>query len=288
MAPGWSMRFAVTKSVASRYGIAAVVGLSLIVLFAAPGAFAESGTTISTEICGLSQTAHIVIVSPLPNTSTDRQTVSVTGELTQITQLTAYVDGHFSEVIPIDSHATTFTYQYLPPVGQHTLRLEGQDLCQRTTPVAELVLTYDPTLPPTPITGPTTTEPPITSAPVGTLEQASAPTSPLDNSNVGNTLLPSLLQPIGSGITDALLGLGIVSTNPAESTRMATRFALMTTGVLVIAFAGGVLKLAACVLPVAVKGGIISVVPLWVIVRARLLVGAVGVVLIVVGFLLAG
>lgn len=281
------MRSVVARPVGNSAALLVAAGLCALVL-AAPNAHAQSGTTVKTTVCGYSQTAHIVIVSPLSNTSTNTNKVTVSGELTQITQLTAYIDGTFSEVIPIDSNATTFTYAYMPPVGEHTLRLEGQDLCQRTTPVAELVLTYNPALPPKPITGPAPAEPSAVASQATARAQEVIANRPIDEVGASDTILPGILHSARNGIFDALAGLGIISRNPAESVRLATRFTMLTTGTLLIMFAGSLLKLFTSVLPKAVKGIILSSTPSWVAAHARLSLSLIGLGLVVAGFLLAG
>jgi len=213
--------------------------------------------------------------------------VTVMGTLTQVTQLTAYIDGQFSEVIPIDSDATTFTYSYLSPVGQHTLRLEGQDLCQRTTPVAELVLTYDPTLPPTPITGPSA--PAATSSPMAASTPATASqaaTEEVNNLGGASIVLPDVLRLMGDGVGRVLTGLDITSGGREQSIVAAMRFALVTSGTMAIIFAGGVLKLSASLLPLAVKRGLIVAVPSLLVDHPRFVISLIGLILVIIGFLL--
>jgi len=281
------MRFVVASLVGKTVLLGGLLACGVVTLFASVS-FAQSGTTVNANVCGLSQTANIVINTPLSGTRTSTQIVIVTGSLAQITQLTAYLDGKFSEIIPIDSGATTFSYEYMPPVGKHTLRLEGQDLCQRTTPVAELILTYNPALPPKPITGPAVTIPAADNA-AGHVPERAPPqdsSQPIDATNVPMAVLPNLLQPIGNGIADALAGLGIISKNPAQSVSMATRFAVMTTGVLVVTLAGGAVRLGALFLPAAIKNSFLSTASPWLVAHGRLVVSVAGIALIVIGFLL--
>jgi len=255
----------------------------------APQLYAQSGTAVSANVCGLNQTASIVISSPRSGTSTSVRTVTVTGALTQITQLTAFIDDQFSEIIPIDSNAQTFSYEYMPPVGQHTLRLEGQDLCQRTTPVAELVLTYDPALPVTPITGPAT---PPTPPAVGSRPVETPPITPpglakqIDGIGEASTVLPGIFRSAGNSFAEALMGLGIVSNNSKQSVVMATRFALVTTGTMVVTLAGGALKLSALLLPAAAKNGLLAVTPTRLATHPRFAISLVGLALVAMGFLL--
>lgn len=145
------MRFvASARNVARLVRYAAAVLLSGSVVAYSAGAV---GTQINTNICHVGSHATLLLVSPPDNTVVGESSIILEGEVSLVSQLTVKIDGQYVDTVPLPNGATTFSHTVSLSPGEHTLRLEGQDICQTTTPVAEVTITYKPDEPPKPITG---------------------------------------------------------------------------------------------------------------------------------------
>ncbi|AGL62310.1 membrane protein of unknown function [Candidatus Saccharimonas aalborgensis] len=215
------MRYVVTRhAVVRRVAVAAVVTMTLV-LGAAPSyaLTSNSGTTINVGICGTSGSTQLAISSPVANSTVSSVPVTIQGVVNRISQISVYRDGQYDGVIPLNTGATTFSYIATMTAGSHVFRFEGVDICQQTTPVAEITITYDQAVI---ITHPST---PGTASNPGT-------TTPVTGPGITEFLegLPPI-KIISDGFYKLLVWLDFASPTSFSSVpRMAQRFTGMTVG----------------------------------------------------------
>lgn len=205
------------------------------------------GTSIiSARICDEGSEALLEIADPPSGATVSASPVSISGFVEQVSQVTVYLNGQYSHTIPIDSGATSFSYLYAITPGSHTLRFEGQDICQRSTPAEEVAYTFNP--PAIPARSESQNQPEPTSVnPIGPREASggqvyqplTAPESPR---------LPSLLVPLYAGFASLLTIIGVIP-SPGDMTFVAVmRFLLIVFGATIILgsrwLSGGIVSIA--------------------------------------------
>lgn len=275
------MRFAAEKRVASFFAAAAIV-LAWGWLPTGSQLVAAQETTVVARVCQAGTTASLVITAPQPNTVTSEAPIMITAQVEQLSQITIYVDGQYSETVPVDQSASNFVYAFRAAVGTHTVRLEGQDLCARTTPVGEITVTYDPEQPSEPITGPSTptNTSGVPSASGGT--RAAAATTSDSQSPEVPSFLTQPLKAFGDAAYAMLVLLDIVQPQSAQPLKSALQFIVMLVGVALLLAAGLILRLLHHVLPLALRKFLATALPAVFLRHPKAVVRMVGAVLIVI------
>lgn len=276
------MRFAAASRVGSSFGFVGVLFAMGWTVVASPVAGAQE-TTIMATVCRVGATASLAVISPQPHTITPTMPIAITLQTEQVGQIAVYVDGNYSETVPVDRRAPTFRYDFRAPPGTHTVRFEGQDLCARTTPVGELTVTYDPRQPVEPITGQATTG-------LGAPSVSEGPDAPhqaqvTEESSEVALPLAQPLKAVGDAVYGALVALDIVQPQGSEPLRPALQFSVMTTGLALVVAAGAVVKFGALIVPHAAKSSAISLLPAAVLQHPVMILRGVGVALVVIAAL---
>ena len=132
---------------AASIGVAAVIGGHLLVV---PAAFAAN-TTVNATVCDQTLgTLHIA--SPATNAAVNKADTVISGQVSKLSQIRAYINGVFHTTVPLDTTSTTFSYTTNLSPGNNTVKLVGIDPCNVNGPVDEIKLVYNPALPVNPVT----------------------------------------------------------------------------------------------------------------------------------------
>ena len=205
-------------------GLVFVMGFNVLLVQAARAV----DTQINVEICNGSSSASLALTTPLPGSVHATSPIRTQGSINRLSQITVFVDGAYNSTIPIDSGASSFIYDVSLAPGTHTVRYVGADSCQATSPVAEISITFDPSV----ITEPTTGQ-----------ESPSQPQQKAESGvRIGSTLPTqeslSKTQPItafSNFIYSALIVLDFANSTSFESVSvMSQRFAVFSTGLILL------------------------------------------------------
>lgn len=227
------------------------------------GASVSANTVVGAVVCSPSNSASLAISQPVDGHTTADMPVTISGSLNLLSQIRVFVDNVFTETVPIASDASTFSFELTLPTGSHEVRLEGVDICQLTSPVAQVVVIYNPET--TVVGQPSAPQGPQTPAPeYETIEDQSTFLERITQNGV--------ISGISSAAYSALEALDIVNSNEQDqTTRMVSRFALVTVGSTLVLFAPWVLNsvagVAARLLPQQAAlaiGRLRALGPLWV------------------------
>jgi hypothetical protein len=127
--------------------VKAVSIISLVLVFGMvfrpmPGQAAQ--TIIETVICNSEQGATLSIASPESDSITDKNTIAVSGQVSQTSQIDITIDGAYDQSLAIAASQTNFEASVQLSVGTHTLELRAIDRCQVEDATEKIVVTYQP------------------------------------------------------------------------------------------------------------------------------------------------
>jgi len=213
--------------------------LALAVMFGANSFYsstASANTVVGAVVCSPSNSALLAIAQPVDGHTVTNMPVTVSGSLNLLSQIRVFIDNVFTQTVPVPADATTFSFEVTLPTGSHEIRLEGVDICQLTSPVAQVVVVYNP-------------ETTVVGQPVAPVDpQAPAEEyAPIDEQ-------PTFFERVTtngviSGVSNAAYGvleaLDIINSNEAaQTTKMVSRFTLVTVGSTLVLLAPWVIQVA--------------------------------------------
>ena len=132
---------------AASFGIATVVGWQLLPVSLA----SATGTAINVNVCD-QKAGTLQVISPVDGAVVRNADVNISGKVSRLSQLRAYVNGTFHMTIPLDTTSTTFSYTSNLSPGKNIVKLVGIDPCSAVSPEAVMTLTYDVDAPTSPVT----------------------------------------------------------------------------------------------------------------------------------------
>lgn len=230
------MRFAASaRNVARLAGF--IIGALSVGVLGSTSAQAVNDTRVDAVICQVSSSAVVAITSPLSQTAVGSSAVTIEGSVSLISQMTVYVDDQYIGVFALASGAQTFSYDVTLTPGSHTVKFVGQDICQVASPVAQVTLIYDPSVPIPPVTGPSdATGSPSRSPVAGGPAVIAADLLP--EGSLPESLLTKPLDALGDMLYSGLVVLDFVRPGSAESLPcMILRFILLFVGLFLLFFA---------------------------------------------------
>lgn len=101
-------------------------------------------STVQAIVCH--DPATLSITQPASDTVVVDPTTTLSGDVSQATQIEVAVDGQFNGVIPLDAAAVTFSAPLQLAPGTHTISLTAVDACQIGNATDTIVITYQPVI----------------------------------------------------------------------------------------------------------------------------------------------
>lgn len=132
------MRFAA----AVRHGLVGIlIGGGLCLGLAAPvGAI----TQVSALVCGSDSHASLVMAQPKSDSVVSSPTVTVSGSVTQTSQINTTLDGAYDQTVALAAGQSTFSLTMTLGPGTHTIAVTALDMCAQHNATTQLVVTYQP------------------------------------------------------------------------------------------------------------------------------------------------
>ena len=210
----------------------------------ASGASATGSTQVMATLCSAATTATLAITSPANQSTIMTTPLTLSGTVTQISQIRVFIDSVYTETIPLNAGATSYSFPLRLEVGAHTIRLEGVDICGATSPVAELHLVYEPSAEIADGVAGTSEELGAASSKVSQPDQSETPPAPL-SSDMSSQPISQLLSSFGNALRSvtgfALGALDIAhEASSEEISKQTARFALIAGGAGAVLFASSV------------------------------------------------
>ncbi len=231
------------------------VGVALLSMFVAlaPNIASAEDSIIDVTVCTASSQASLVITSPSPDAKVASLPVAVSGEITLLSQIRVYVDDVYDATIPVDSGATTFTYNLTTSPGKHEILFEGVAICG-TNPSDTRMLTYVPPQLPPPAGGTIGSVPAATNTSNSTVSGepvAQGGSAPLTIAGV------DVADVVSDIVYNSMVALDFATPESLETLpAMITRFALITAGMTAMVFAVPLVRIISSALPRPTMGGI--------------------------------
>jgi hypothetical protein len=122
-----------------------------------------SAMTIGAIVCNSNSGAVVTVASPVSDSTVNQPTFLVSGSVTSATQIEVRIDDVYNSTISIGLSQTQFLFSVTLTQGTHTISLLANDVCAVHDGTANLVITFDPSIVPTPGSDvPTDTTPTLT------------------------------------------------------------------------------------------------------------------------------
>lgn len=219
----------------------------LVIACAAVLSFGVSTTHVAhalveVMICPDSSQSNIMITSPQSDSIVNEPKLSISGDVTYISQIDFFIDDVYSHTVALGYSATEFSSPVSLMPGTHTIKLTATDSCSQAMYADSVVVTYEPTTQPsvgenveTIVEGSssrvnTEAQPALENSTIETfitnfiVPPFAKITDALDISSpdaVGRELAPadvtrSMLFVAGTALTFAAVHIGIVATLPAH------------------------------------------------------------------------
>lgn len=118
-----------------------VSAITLPTLLAEVSVFAAS-TSVNAAICGTGAGATLAITSPESDSVVSNPTISVSGDVTNATQIDVSIDGQYNSTVPLSAGQTSYQTSVQLSAGTHTISLIANDVCQMQDGTASVVVTY--------------------------------------------------------------------------------------------------------------------------------------------------
>lgn len=110
---------------------------------------AASSTSVDARVCSESvSSATITIDEPESDSVVDQKTVTLQGQVTDVSQIDVRVDGDYSHTVAIGKNQTSYQTDVSLPGGTHTIEVIGSDICNVEDPTAAVVITVKIDTPP--------------------------------------------------------------------------------------------------------------------------------------------
>lgn len=178
---------------------------------------------VEVMICPDSSQSKITITSPQSDSIINEPKVSISGDVTYISQIDFFIDDVYSNTVALGYSATEFLSPVSLEPGTHTIKVTATDSCSQATYTDSVVITYEPT-----------TQPSLGEN-VETVVEGSVPTSdskpaPTREDSAIETLIDNFISPLFTKITDALDISSPETVTPAPTPVDATRSVLFVSG----------------------------------------------------------
>jgi|GEM_PF-4798554 len=152
------------------------------------------GTTITTVVCGPLTGSMVSITSPASDSTVNQASFLVSGMVSGATQIEVRIDDVYNSTIPVSVGQTQYLVTVTLTTGTHTIKVIANDICAVKNDEASLVVTYQPSVVPTPGSEvPTETDPTLTpdgSAYVGNVSAGVIVTKPKQAHATGVIVMP--------------------------------------------------------------------------------------------------
>lgn len=205
----------------------AVIGCPLLIVPVA----SATGTVVNATVCD--QTAGTLqITSPAPKATVGKPDAVISGKVSRLSQIRAYINGAFHMTVPLDTASTSFTYTTNLAPGKNTIKLVGVDPCHPNGPVDSILLTFDPGAPVTAVSQ--------------AIEQTTATAAGTTEYMNGQIEQAAQSQP-AAGFSGVLFGamqsldLAPVTGSPQSMEHMTQRFTAVTSGTVLLVLAQPIL-----------------------------------------------
>lgn len=187
---------------------------------------ATGDTTIQTVLSGNQEPIltidnvpqHSVVISAVP--------FRLHGSINALSQLRIYIDGAFSQVVPLSVHDTSFDYDITVSPGTHTVTIVGVSAYGSSNPEINFTITYTPE--------PTPSQPPFGSPRSGQANQQGGVilTNQIQS---GMSTVQTPLNPMLDALYNGLIALNIVTPRDLTQTpTMLWRLMGVTTGLVLV------------------------------------------------------
>ncbi len=109
-----------------------------------------SGSTITAVVCGSTTGSTISIASPSSDSTVNKASFLVSGSVSGATQIEVRIDDAYNSTIPVAPAQTEFLFTVTLTMGTHTIKVIANDVCAVRDDAASLVVTYQPSVIPSP------------------------------------------------------------------------------------------------------------------------------------------
>lgn len=128
-------------------GVMCCVGLVAVPL---PASAVSSESRIDVLLCNPDDQASLTITDPPSDSVTTQPEVTVTGTVNNATHIDILVDGNFDHAFALGANQNSFTTTVHLSKGTHTITVKAIAICGFPDVSRSVVVTYQPTSPPTP------------------------------------------------------------------------------------------------------------------------------------------
>jgi hypothetical protein len=119
------------------------VWAAVLFVVCVPSMVSAVGPTINANVYD-GKPPVLTIVSQQNRAIVNQRNVRFLGMIHNINQLMVYIDGAYSQTVPVDTGSSNYDFLLSLPEGTHTIKLVGLDASSGITIESSIVLTYSP------------------------------------------------------------------------------------------------------------------------------------------------